>query len=109
MNRFSNIIDKSNKKGTIRLATVLTVLLIVALAIIISVPTINFATMPQTEDNSKLVPLDTPVKICRHNTYHMQRNMFREGHYKRKKYCGSSRRFQKQIFYKDRAFLPYIG
>lgn len=62
MNRFSNIIDKSNKKGTIRLATVLTVLLIVALAIIISVPTINFATMPQTEDNRKLVPLDTPVK-----------------------------------------------
>lgn len=62
MNRFSNIIDKSNKKGTIRLATVLTVLLVIALAVIISVPTINFATMPQDENNSKLVPLDTPVK-----------------------------------------------
>ncbi len=62
MHRFSNIIDKSNKKGTIRLATVFTALLIIALAIIISVPTINFATMPQDENNSKLVPLDTPVK-----------------------------------------------
>lgn len=62
MNRFSNIIDKSDKKGTIRLATILTILLILALVVIISVPTINFATMPQDEDNSKLVPLDTPVK-----------------------------------------------
>ena len=62
MHRFSNIIDKSNKKGTIRLATVFTALLIIALAIIISVPTIKFATMPQDENNSKLVPLDTPVK-----------------------------------------------
>lgn len=62
MNRFSNIIDKSDKKGTIRLATILTILLILALVVIISVPTINFATMPQNEDNSKLVPLDTPVK-----------------------------------------------
>lgn len=62
MNRFSNIVDKSNKKGTIRLATVLTILLILALVVIISVPTINFATMPQDEASSKLVPLDTPVK-----------------------------------------------
>lgn len=62
MNRFSNIIDKSDKKGTIRLATILTILLILALVVIISVPTINFATMPQDEASSKLVPLDTPVK-----------------------------------------------
>lgn len=47
MNRFSNIVNKQEKKNTISLAGILTVLVIIALVAIICIPNINFATIEE--------------------------------------------------------------
>lgn len=43
MKRFSNIVDKSNKKSVISLGIVLTALLLISVTLIICIPNINFA------------------------------------------------------------------
>lgn len=62
MDRFTNIINEPQKKSAVRLATVLTILLILAITTIIAMPTINFA---QNSDD-KIV--DEPQLISDTNT-----------------------------------------
>lgn len=57
MRRFSNIIEKDKEKSVIKIATVTAILLIITTLIIVFIPNINFATIPEniieTVNNSK--------------------------------------------------------
>ena len=55
MKRFSNIVDKSNKKSIISLVMVLAILLVVAISITICIPNINFATIEENNTQNKLI------------------------------------------------------